>query len=156
MRTVTHFIFGLIFLASPLLADIGFINYQIIYDRYVEAIEFDTMFQEKRAEYEEKLAEYTADIEKAREKKSSESRIEKIQKSMEEEMGPLQQNLIRMQNESIYAIRQKIATTAQRVATEQGLSVILNQEMIVYGGYDITAFVLDRLNKDARTNEDAN
>ena len=146
-------LFSLIF-ATSISADIGFINYQIIYDRYVEAVEFDKKFQEKRTRYEEKLAEFSDEIQDARDKNASEKKIEKLTEAMEKEMTPLQQELIQMQNESLYAIRQKIAATAQRVATEQGLSVILNQEVIVYCGYDITAFVLDKLNRDARVKSD--
>ncbi|MBD98131.1 MAG: OmpH family outer membrane protein [Candidatus Marinamargulisbacteria bacterium] len=142
---LTVIVFGMV----PAHAEVGLINMQAIFERYTEASKMEDLFQEKRKKYEEKLEKHNEKMTKAREKKSSEKKLKTLADTMQKEMEPLQQELLQFRNESIYSIRQKILSTTQRVAKEQGLDVVMDQQAIVYGGYDLTEFVLDRLNKES-------
>lgn len=130
-------------------ADVGLINMQAIFERYTEAAKMETVFQEKREKYDKKLESHNEKMTKAREKNASEKKMKALADAMQKEMEPLQQELLQFRNESIYSIRQKVLAMTQRVAKEQGLDVVVDQQAVVYGGYDLTEFVLDRLNKEA-------
>ena len=138
-----------VFGMAPVHAEVGLINMQAIFERYTEAAKMEEVFQEKRQKYEEKLEKHNEKMTEAREKKSSEKKMKDLADAMQKEMEPLQQELLQFRNESIYSIRQKILAMTQRVAKEQGLDVVMDQQAVVYGGYDLTEFVLDRLNKES-------
>jgi len=139
-------------IVSSVNAEVGLINTQAIFERYTEAVAMDQAFQEKRQKYEEKLEKHNEAMSKAREKNASDKKLQGLADAMQKEMEPLQQELLQFRNESIYSVRQKILAMTQRVAKEQGLDVVMDQQAVVYGGYDLTEFVLDRLNKEAGSN----
>ena len=150
-QLVTNIVMGFVLmgLSASAQAEVGLINMQAIFERYTEAAKMETVFQEKREKYDEKLEKHNEKMAKAEKKNASEKKMKALADAMQKEMEPLQQELLQFRNESIYSIRQKVLAMTQRVAKEQGLEVVVDQQAVVYGGYDLTEFVLDRLNKEA-------
>lgn len=145
----------LLFLATALLlssqlyaADsIGYLDMDRILQSYKEADKIMRDIKGKREEYQKFLEEKQAEIDKAKENKEKEEKIkERIQK-LEAEIKPKQEEILKRESEIQRSLFSKIIETAKVVAKEYGIDTVLDKRIVYIGGFDLTEFVTDKLNK---------
>ena len=86
-------------------------------------------------------------IEKARKKNKSEKEIEKISKEIEDKLTPKRDTMVRQEEEAQRELLVKIISEAKKVAKEYGIDVILDKRVTYVGGFDLTDYVIQKLNK---------
>ena len=145
----------LLFLATALLlssqlyaADsIGYLDMDRILQSYNEADKIMRDIKGKREEYQKFLEEKQVEIDKAKENKEKEEKIkERIQK-LEAEIKPKQEEILKRESEIQRSLFSKIIETAKVVAKEYGIDTVLDKRVVYIGGFDLTEFVTDKLNK---------
>lgn len=135
-------------LGAPSFADtIGLVDMQQLLSRYDAAKNAEEEFNKKQEAYQKKLDKHQEKIKKAKEKNKKEDYIQELVDQMQEEMGPEQEQLLRYRAQLMGSLRQKVLAVARQVAKDQGVDVIVDKQAVLFGGYDITEFVIDRLNK---------
>ena len=100
-------------------------------------------------------------IEKAKKIGDSDEDLQKLTKEMEEELEPKQKALMELHSQLMGKIRYDINKAIQDVAKSYGIDVVLNKEIVIqgpmgpvgkeevvlYGGFNMTNFVIETLNK---------
>ncbi|MFA5878886.1 MAG: OmpH family outer membrane protein [Candidatus Margulisiibacteriota bacterium] len=153
MKKYTVIIFGvalfcsLFLINSKAFADnIGFIDMQKILMSYDEAKNAEVEFKKKQDDYQKQFDEKQVQIEKAKTDKKSDAEIKELITRLEKELEPKKQELIRLNQELTTKLRTKIFTAAEAVSKEYGLDIILDRQVVLIGGFDVTDFVLKKLN----------
>ncbi len=126
---------------------IGYIDLQKILMSYNEAKKAEDDFRKKQDEYQKQFDQKQSEIEKAKTEKKPEKEIREMITKFEQELEPKKQELVKLNQELTTKLKGKIFTAAEAVAKEYGLDIVLDRQVVLIGGFDITDFVLKKLNK---------
>ena len=140
---------GLLMLTiSPAFAEnMGFVNMQQVFEGYKKTEVAKKDFEEKQNELKEELEEKQKEVAKAQESNKDPEDIQKLIQEIQEELQPKQEALIQLNNELMFRIRQDIESATKKVAKNYGIDIVLDKQVILHGGFDLTSYVLDELNK---------
>ena len=141
-------VFLLCGLFSPLWADnVGYIDMDRLLQNFKEAKKIQEELQKKRDEYQKTFEEKQKKIEEAKNNKKSDKEVQEMIAKMEEELKPQQEMVLKNEMEVQRNLLNKIVTLAKKVKKEYGIDVILDKRVVYDGGFDLTDFILDKLNK---------
>ena len=127
--------------------NIGFIQMDKILLTYKDAINFQKDLDEKRKSYEEMLEKHQEKIKKAEEKNKSEKHIQDLVKKMEKELLPKQEQIIQFDAQAKQRLLTEIKSATSVVAKDYNIDVVVDHQVIIVGGFDLTDFVIDKLNR---------
>lgn len=126
---------------------IGFIDVQKVFKEYKETskAQGDLAKQEEsfKKDFEASQAKL-ADAEKSGKKKDE---LEKMKKDMEEELAPKRDTLLRLNEQLTTKLQAKILDSVKKVAKKVGIEVVLDKQVVINGGMDLTEMVITELNK---------
>ena len=66
---------------------------------------------------------------------------------LEQELKPQEQELMQLHSQLMSQLRQKILMAVRLSAKEYGIDVVVDKQAVYHGGFDLTDFVIERLNK---------
>lgn len=135
-----------IFFSSAIFADtIGVLDTDKILLTYKDAKEYQTKLEEKQADIQEYVDKQQEKIDKA-EAKGDQEKVEELQTALNEELKVRQEELFRMNNTMQQTLITEIVSTAKVIAREYSIDVVVDKRATFVGGFDLTDFVIDRLN----------
>jgi Skp family chaperone for outer membrane proteins len=139
---------AILFTVTPTFADnIGFVDLEKILGSYEKAKEYQKELLEQREAYQEFFKERQGKLETAKEKKKSDKTIKKMIGEMEVELKAKQEKLFRFEAQFQRSILAEVTLASQKVAKEYGVDVVMDKRIIYVGGFDLTDFVLTKLNE---------
>ncbi len=147
-----HVVFAVIlgvvmgFSAPAMAESFAFVDMQKVFMGYKQAKKGEEEFQKKRKDYDAKLQEWQKKIETARTEKKSDNDLQNLGKDMEKELQPMQDDLVKFNSQTTGKLQEDIMTAIQKVAKEYGVDVVLSKQAALYGGFEITDFVIESLN----------
>ena len=134
--------------SSSIFADnIGFVDLEKVLTNYNKAQTYQTDLQKKREDYQKFFQERQKKLEEAKEKNKSEKDLKRMIGEMEEELKGKQEELFRFEAEFQRSILNEVTNASQKVAKEYGIDIVMDKRVIYSGGFDLTDFVVRRLNK---------
>ena len=68
-------------------------------------------------------------------------------KKRDEELEPKKKELMQYEMSFQQNFLLNVTATAKKVAEEYGLDIVVDKQVVYYGGFDLTDLVLERLNK---------
>jgi len=125
---------------------IGIINMQKIFLSYNKSKKFQKEFDKKKEKLQKEFEKRQKKILKAKEKGKDEKKIKKLIEEMEEELKPKQDDLIQYNNALTGELRTDILQAATSLAKYYNIDVVLDKQAVIIGGFDITDFVIEKLN----------
>ena len=140
----------LVLLAVPTLAladNIGFVDTQKVFVAYKEARKAQETFEKKRDELAKEFEKRQEKVDEARKKNRKEDEIKKLEEDMAKELEPKRKELMEMNASLSQKLRQDVITTAKGVAKQYGVDVVLDKQVVISGGFDLTDYVIEKLNK---------
>jgi outer membrane protein len=126
--------------------NIGFVDMQKILMSSSEAKKAQDELQKKQADFQKDYEEKIAQIDKAKADKKTDEEIKKIIDKLEKELEPKKQELMKLNQDLTNKVKTKILGAATKVAKEYGIDVILDKQVVLTGGFDLTDFVIEKLN----------
>lgn len=133
--------------SAPVMAEnFAFVDMQKVFMGYKEAKKGEDEFQKKRKDYDAKMEEWQKKIDKAKADKKSDTELANINKDMEKEMQPLQDDLVKFNSQTTAKLQDNVLNAIQKVAKEYDVDVVLSKQASLYGGFEITDFVIEALN----------
>tara|TARA_B100000131_G_scaffold320181_1_gene367667 strand:+ start:368 stop:817 length:450 start_codon:yes stop_codon:yes gene_type:complete len=148
MKQFFTFIF-LAFISSSICmaSEVGFIDTAIIFQKAKFVTLFKDNFAEKEKDFNELLQKKSKKIESAIAKGKPEIEIREMVQKRDEELEPKKQELMQYEMSFQQNFLLNVTTTAKKVAAEYDIDVVLDKQVVYYGGFDLTNIVLERLNK---------
>lgn len=136
------------FMTGAIQADsIGYIDMEQIFLRSTMVKNFEKNIKKKREAYQELFTDKQEKLEKARQKGKDDEYISNLIDEMEEELKPKQEEIAQLEAGFQQQLITTIMSTAQMVAKEYGIDVVVDKRVLFHGGFDLTDFVLENVNK---------
>ncbi|MGE4169507.1 MAG: OmpH family outer membrane protein [Candidatus Margulisiibacteriota bacterium] len=140
-------VFALSFATQSFADSIGFVDMEKISVNYKEAKKVQDELQQKRLEYQKIFEEKQKEVETARRKGKKDEEIQKMIDKIEGELKPKQESMLKYEAEKQRTLLSKIVEVSKKTAKEYGIDTVLDKRVVYAGGFDLTDFVLEKLNK---------
>ena len=133
---------------SPVSADnIGFVNLEVIFKEYKEIQAHQKKMNKKLEAYMKLEEKKQKKINKAKLKNKSDEELTELVETSREELLEKKKEMDQLDAYFQQELLMALTKTSKLVAKEYGIDVVLNKQALFYGGFDMTNFVLEELNK---------
>jgi len=147
MKLAKIFLSLLVLGSFALAATVGYIDVEQVFKGYNKTRTAQEEINNKMKDYKKILTKYQQELDDAKIDGKSEKDMDKIREKMQKELDP-KETEIKMLNEDLMTrIRKDIITAAEAAAKEVGIDVVVDKQVIISGGLDLTETVVSRLNK---------
>ncbi len=148
MKQFKFAVLGLLLLTSFTFGnEIGVIDTEVIFQKAQFVKTFKENFSEKEKEFNELVKKKSKKIEEAIEKGTKEEKIREMVQKRDNELEPLKKELMNYEISFRQTFLLNISGTAKKIAEEMGIDIVVDKQVIYYGGFDLTDLILARLNK---------
>jgi outer membrane protein len=130
---------------SAMAQSLGYVDTAQVFNSYGEAKRAQDQFRKKAEEYQEELGERQKQIEAARKAGKPEAEIQKMMKDAEEDLMPKKKAVEELDRKLSTQIKVKIEKAIADSAKAKKITTVVDKQIILYGGTDLTSDVLKRL-----------
>lgn len=127
--------------------NLGYVETQRVFQQYKAAQQAQSRFRHEAQSYQEELAADQRKLEEARKAGKSADEINRMQRRFEEELKPKKTRVEGLDRELSGKIKHQIENVIGEVAKSKGIATVLDKQVVLYGGIDLTDDVVRRLNK---------
>ena len=142
-------VFAVLILSSQVFAataSIGFIDVQKVFKGYSETSKAQASLSKEEAAFKKDFEASQKKLEAAKAAKKSDKEIENMTKQLEEDLAPKREKLMKMNDELTGRLQKDILTSVKSIAKNLGLDIVLDKQVIIDGGMDISDMVINKLN----------
>lgn len=136
-----------LFCSVSFAATVGFIDVEQVFKSYNKTKAAQEEINNKMKDYKKAAAKYQQKMEDAKIDGKTEKDMEKIREEMQKELDPKETEIKMLNEEKMAKIRKDIVAAVDSVAKELGIDVVVDKQVIITGGNDLTEMTLDKLNK---------
>lgn len=126
---------------------IGYIDMEKLFQNLTEGKKIQADIQKRREDYEKFVDEKQKSIEKAKADKKTDEEIQKLVEGIKAELKPKQEEVIQYETGVQQKLMAKVKEMTKVVSKKYGIDVVLDKRVVYNGGFDLTDFVVDKLNK---------
>jgi Skp family chaperone for outer membrane proteins len=128
-------------------ATVGFIDVEQVFKSYSKTKTAQDEINNKMKDYRRLLSKYQQELDDARVDGKPEKELEKIREKMQKELDPKEAEIKMLNEEQMAKIRKDIVAAVETISKEVGIDVVVDKQVIIAGGLDLTESVVNRLNK---------
>lgn len=136
-----------VFLAGTSFAAIGYIDVQKVFREFKETKKAQEELSKKEEEFKKDFEESQKQLQKAEREGKERDELEKMRKDLETKLAPKRETLIRLNEKLTVELQQKILLSVTKVAKKVGIDLVLDKQVVITGGMDLTEMVITELNK---------
>ena len=140
--------------AATLRADnMGYIDVKKVFTSYGKTQKAQADLETKEKAYSAAFDEKNKKIQEAKDKNQSEADVQKLIKQYEDELEPQKKEIVELNNRLSTELQQDIIKAVDAIAKELGVDIVLDKQVIITGGTDLTELVVARLNTSKSTTD---
>lgn len=128
-------------------ATIGYLDVQKVFSTYEKTKKAQEQFQKKEQKLNEEIADKQKQIEKEQSKGTSDAKLRDMVGKFEKEIEPKRKEIIEAQQKITQEIQKDIVKATDTIAKNMGIEIVLDKQVFITGGTDITEKVTELLNK---------
>ncbi len=136
---------GVMSAEAALAQSLGFVDTAKVFTSYDEARRAQDQFRKKAEDYQQDLGERQKEIEAARKAGKPEAEIQKMMKDAEQDLLPKKKAVEELDRKLSTQIKVKIESAIAAAAKAKKIATVVDKQVILYGGTDLTSDVLKRL-----------
>lgn len=125
---------------------VGFVDTARVFNSYSAAQKAQNQFRKEAEEYKQELAERQEKLEEARKAGKSNDELASMQKQFEKELLPMKKKVEQLDAQLSGKIKKDIESAIAQVAKQKGIQTVVDRQVILYGGTDLTGAVVNKLN----------
>lgn len=129
------------------LSSIGFIDVQKVFKGYSETSKAQEQLAKKESVFKKEFEDSQKQLEAAKADKKSDKDIEALTKKLEEKLAPKREELMKINEELTSRLQKDIVNSVKAVAKNLGLETVLDKQVVIIGGMDISDMVINKLNE---------
>ena len=145
LTVVATFLFGLVGVVAA--ENIGYIDVTKVFKEYRETDKAEEQLKKQKEDYDKEFKEAQEKLEDAEKEKKGFEEIEKLRQELEEKLEPKRKELFRLNEELTSKLQTKIVGAVEEVAKKVGIDVVVDKQVMITGGVDLTEMVIKELNK---------
>jgi Skp family chaperone for outer membrane proteins len=128
-------------------ATLGYIDIQKVFSSYEKTKTVLEQLKKKEQSIKEEMAIKQKQVDKAQEKGASEEDIKKLVDKLEKELEPRRKDIVESKQRTMLEIHNDITRATEATAKKMGIENVLDKQIFITGGVDITDKVIELLNK---------
>lgn len=129
------------------LTGIGLIDVQKVFKGYRETEKSQKELSKQEESFKKEFEESQKKLAEAEAKGKSREELEKMKSDLEEKLAPKREQLLRLNEKLTLRLQGDIVKAVQTVAKKMGIDVVLDKQVVITGGTDLSDMVLSELNK---------
>lgn len=126
---------------------IGYVDVQRVFKEFEATAKAQEELAKEEEEFKQEFEERRKKLEEAEEEGKTEEELEELQKELEEELSPKRERLLELNERLTTELQKEILGAVEKVAKKVGIDVVVDKQVIIVGGTDLTDFVINELNK---------
>lgn len=126
---------------------IGFIDVQKVFKEYKETVKAQEQVSKQEEELKKEFEDSQKKLSDAEKKNMKREELEKLRKELEEKLTPKRQTLIELNERLTTKLQADILSATKDVAKKVGIDVVMDKQVIITGGVDLTEMVVNKLNE---------
>lgn len=131
------------------LADtIGYIDSQQVLQQYNKSLAAQSDLAQKQKEFQDLLVEKQKELETAQAENKTEEELVQLKQELEQELQPKKDELLELNQNLSMEIEQDIIEATKSIAKQLRVDVVVDKQVIIVGGMDLTSLVLSKLNNN--------
>ena len=128
-------------------ASIGFIDVQNVFKSYKATKSAQERLSKKEEEFKKEFEKSQKKLSEAEQDGKSREDLEKLRSEEEKKLEPKRTELLRLNEQLTVKLQQEIVSSVEKVAKSVGIDIVVDKQVIITGGVDLTDMVVNELNK---------
>ena len=128
-------------------ATLGYIDIQKVFSSYEKTKTALEQLKKNEQSIKEEMAIKQKQVDKAHEKGASDEDIKRLVDKLEKELEPKRKDIVESKQRTMFEIQNDITRATETTAKKMGIENVLDKQVFVTGGIDITDKVIELLNK---------
>lgn len=126
---------------------IGSIDVQKVFKEYKETSKAQGELAKQEETFKKEFEESQKKLETAEKDGKKKDELDKMKKELEEKLAPKRETLLRLNEQLTGKLQAEILEAVKKVAKKVGIDVVLDKQVVITGGMDLTEMVVAELNK---------
>ena len=151
MKKVLLLLLALVFAAgishAANLSGIGYIEVQKVFKEFKETAKAQSDLAKQEESFKKEFEDSQKKLEAAEKDGKKKEELEKMRKELETKLSPKRDELLKMNEQLTGKIQTKILAAVKTVAKKVGIDIVLDKQVLIVGGMDLTDMVISELNK---------
>lgn len=126
---------------------IGFIDVQRVFKEYKEAAKAQADLSKQEESFKKDFDASQAKLADAEKNGKKKDELDKMKKDLEDELAPKRESLLQLNQQLTAKLQAKILESSKKVAKKVGIDLVLDKQVVITGGMDLTEMVITDLNK---------
>ncbi|OGC06444.1 hypothetical protein A2526_03420 [candidate division WOR-1 bacterium RIFOXYD2_FULL_36_8] len=128
-------------------SSIGYIDVQKVFSNYKETTKAQKELQKKEEDFKKLFEDSQNKLKEAEDKGKSKNELDKMTKDLEKKLEPKRTELLKLNEQLTSKLQGNIVDSVENVAKKLGIDIVLDKQVLIVGGMDITDMVIKDLNK---------
>ncbi len=129
------------------MSTIGTIDVQKVFTQYKKTESAQKELEKQEESFKKEFEESQKKLEKAEKEGKGEEELGKMKKELEKKLLPKRETLLKLNQQLTAKLQQEILEAVNTVAKKVGIDVVLDKQVVITGGMDLTELVVNELNK---------
>lgn len=129
---------------ASMAAGLGYVDVQKVFTNYKEAKKMQEDFAARETKFKEKVTKKQQELEAV---KDNAKKLKELKAKIQDELEGEQEQLIELNQKLTQDLKDKIIEAVKKVSREYALDYVVDRQVILYGGVDISDWVIESLNK---------
>lgn len=142
---LSFFLASLSFAASS--SSIGYIDVQKVFKEYKATSAAQKELGGKEESFKKAFEESQKKLKDAEDKGKSKEELEKLKADLEKKLAPQRTELLKLNEALTVRLQGEIVKAVQKVSQKVGIDIVVDKQVIIIGGMDISDMVITELNK---------
>ena len=126
---------------------IGFIDTQLVVKQYNKAIAAQSDLVRKQKELQDLVIKKQSELDIAKTTSKNEEELSKMKEAIDDELMPKRDDLIVLNQKLSADIEKDIIDVTKKIAKQLRIDIVLDKQVVLAGGTDLTNLVTTQLNK---------
>ena len=126
---------------------VGFIDVQKVFKEFKETAKAQEQVSKQEEDFKKEFDDSQKKLSEAEKKSMKKDELDKLRKELEDKLMPKRQNLIELNEKLTAKLQADILSATKDVAKKVGIDIILDKQVVITGGLDLTEMVINKLNE---------
>ncbi|MFH1683660.1 MAG: OmpH family outer membrane protein [Candidatus Margulisiibacteriota bacterium] len=127
--------------------NIGLIDVQKVFREYKATEKAQEELGKQEESFKKEFEESQKKLAEAEKNGKKPSELEKMKKDLETKLAPKRETLMKLNEQLTVKLQMDILESVKKVAKKVGVEVVLDKQVVITGGMDLTEMVVNELNK---------
>ena len=128
-------------------SSIGYIEVQKVFKDFKATAKAQEELSKREEAFKKEFEESQKKLEKAEKDGKAQDELEKMKKELEDKLAPKRTELLKVNEQLTGKLQQEILDAVKKVSKKVGIDLVLDKQVVITGGMDLTEMVINELNK---------